>query len=278
MPESKALLLAAGRGTRLRPLTDVLPKCLAPICGRPLLGLWLDLLVNAGYGTIIVNLHHHADLVRRYVEGTPYAKKVHLVHEEQLLGTGGTLLANRKLLDGGPVLVAHADNLSVFDPKDFLARHARRPAGCHMTLMTFTTDDPRSCGIVELDRRGVVTGFHEKVSNPPGNNANAAIYLFEPSIFDKLAVIGGPFIDLSTQVLPSMMGRAFCYPNMRYHSDIGTPQALALAQFSLPLLQPAKFNAAIDASWADLLSKDGGMLALDVLKCITRMYGRQSGD
>lgn len=265
MAEPKALLLAAGLGTRLRPLTDVLPKCLAPICGRPLLGLWLEMLDRAGYETIVVNLHHHADLVRRYVEGTPHASKVQFVHESQLLGTGGTMLANRKLLDGGPVLVAHADNLSVFDPRDFLSHHVRRPAGCDMTLMTFTTDDPQSCGIVELDGLGVVTGFHEKVSNPPGNNANAAIYLFEPSIFDKLAAIGGPFVDLSTQVLPSMVGRAFSYPNMRYHSDIGTPQALALAQFAYPLLGSPHPSAGPDQSWIKLLDENGGQLARRIL-------------
>lgn len=271
--EPKALLLAAGLGTRLRPLTDVLPKCLVPICGRPLLGYWLELLDRAGFSRIVVNLHHHADLVRQYVEQTPYAAKVELVYEEKLLGTGGTLLANRSLLDGGPVLVAHADNLSVFDVQSFLSRHSGRPSGCDMTMMTFETDDPQSCGIVELDQRGVVTGFHEKVRNPPGNIANAAIYIFEPSIFDELAALGRATLDLSMQLLPAMVGRALTYPNMDFHCDIGTPRALAIAQFALPLLCPANFAIVLDESWKLLLQRDDGRLARTIVKNLGTALG-----
>src|SRR2546423_14706689 len=91
----KALLVAAGAGTRLRPLTDVLPKCLMPINGKPLLGIWLDMLSAAGASEIIVNLHHHAGLGRDYVARTPYARGVALAHEEALLGTAGTLMRHR---------------------------------------------------------------------------------------------------------------------------------------------------------------------------------------
>src|ERR1700674_1800341 len=98
----KALLVAAGIGSRLRPLTDVVPKCLIPINGRPLLGLWLEMLQEAGFDEVVVNLHHHADLVREYVWRSPYARLVTLVHEPELLGTGGTLLANKDPLPRGP--------------------------------------------------------------------------------------------------------------------------------------------------------------------------------
>src|SRR3954464_14043394 len=110
----KALLAAAGTGTRLRPLTDVLPKCLMPINGRPLLGMWLDMLSAAGASKIIVNLHHHAELVRHYVARTPYAHFVTLTHEEALLGTAGTLMQQRDCLSGGTIFFAHADNLAAF--------------------------------------------------------------------------------------------------------------------------------------------------------------------
>src|SRR5882724_474692 len=92
----KALLAAAGTGSRLRPLTDVLPKCLMPINGRPLLGIWLDMLGKARFGDIIVNLHHHAGLVRDYVGRSPHAGAVTLADEAALLGTAGTLMRHRK--------------------------------------------------------------------------------------------------------------------------------------------------------------------------------------
>src|SRR2546423_7961422 len=119
----KALLAAAGMGTRLRPLTNVLPKCLMPINGRPLLGIWLDMLSEAGASDIIVNLHHHAGLVRDYVARTPYARLVTLAHEETLLGTAGTLMRHGHRLSGGTILFAHADNLATFDMARFLEAH-----------------------------------------------------------------------------------------------------------------------------------------------------------
>ena len=86
-----------------------------PINGRPLLGIWLDLLAAGGVTEIVVNLHHHADLVREYLRRSPHAGKVTPVFEEELyLGTGGTLLRNRERMEGASFFFAHADNLSEF--------------------------------------------------------------------------------------------------------------------------------------------------------------------
>ena len=274
MAEPKALLLAAGLGSRLRPLTDVLPKCLAPICGRPLLGYWLELLDRAGFGRIVVNLHHHADLVRRYVERSPYAAKVSLEHEEKLLGTGGTLLANKRLLEGGPMLVAHADNLSIFDAQDLLEHHARRPQGCVMTMMTFESDDPSSCGVLEIDHREVMVGLHEKVANPPGKIANAAVYVFEDSIFNELTAVEERTINLSTEILPRMIGRALCHRNHEFHRDIGSFRSLLAAQFELPLLCPDYVNRGEpgDQSWVTLLQSGEPRLASRILHSIKASF------
>ncbi|MFO1321972.1 MAG: nucleotidyltransferase family protein [Burkholderiales bacterium] len=225
----RALLLAAGFGTRLRPLTDHTPKCLIPIHGEPLLGLWLDMLLPAGIERVLVNTHYLADAVRRFVAGSKWRAAVELVHEETLLGTGGTVLRNRAFFGAGPFLVGHADNLTRFDVAAFLDAHARRPAGVEITMMTFETDRPETCGIVELDDRGVVTGFHEKSPNPPGNRANAAVYIVEPGVLDFLASLGRDVIDLSTEVLPHYLGRMITFHNGDYHRDIGTPESLAAA-------------------------------------------------
>lgn len=226
----RALLLSAGLGTRLRPLTDRVPKCLVPIHGRPLLEYWLDLLLPAGIERVLVNTHYLPDKVRRFAAQSLWRARVDLVHEPLLLGTGGTVLANRAYFGSEPFLVAHADNLTRFDVKAFVASHASRPAGAQITMMTFDTDAPQSCGIVELDRRGLVVAFHEKVARPPGTRANAAVYIFEPTVVDFLASLEKSVVDISTEVLPKFMGRIATYHNSDYHRDIGTMASLAAAE------------------------------------------------
>ncbi len=97
-------------------------------------------------------------------------------------------------------------------------------------MMTFDTDTPQSCGIVDLDQRGVVIGFHEKSAAPPGNRANAAVYIFEPSVVDFLASLNKEIIDISLEVVPRYLGRMFSFHNSDYHRDIGTPESLRLAE------------------------------------------------
>ena len=226
----KALLLAAGLGTRLRPITDRIPKCLVPIRGQALLGFWLDRLMSEGIERVLVNTHYLPDTVRAYVRDSKWRDRIDLVHEDVLLGTGGTVLRNRHYLKDGAFMVAHADNLTRFDVGAFLRAHEDRPANVDITMMTFDTDVPQSCGIVEVDARGVVIKFHEKVAHPPSNHANAAVYIFEPSVIDFLNSLGKDVIDISTEVLPCYLGRMLAFHNSDYHRDIGTPESLALAE------------------------------------------------
>lgn len=218
----KALLLAAGLGTRLRPLTDTVPKCLVPINGRPLLDYWLEMLSNAGVGPLLVNTHYFADAVKEHLNASGFAQNISVVYEEKLLGTAGTLLKNRVFFDNEPVMLVHADNLSKFDVNTFIQTHYKRPEECEITMMTFNTPTPKSCGIVELDVHGIVQAFHEKVENPPGNLANGAVYIIEPSVFEFLEKLNKDEIDFSTEVLPSYIGRIITFNNDVYHRDIGT--------------------------------------------------------
>ena len=94
------------------------------------------------------------------------------------MGTAGTLLANQEFL-GATGLLIHADNAMQGNLKDFLAAHRERQSFCELTMLTFDTDTPRSCGIVEIDNKQVVQAFHEKLEEPPGNRANGALYAFE---------------------------------------------------------------------------------------------------
>src|SRR5690242_13167440 len=148
----RAILLAAGLGTRLRPITDTLPKCLVPIAGRPLLVHWLEsLLAESRIERVLVNTHYLPDQVRAVVAGLPYRERIDLVQEPQLLGTGGTVLANRAWCGPAPLFVAHADNLTDAPPSFIITPHLAQRSQVAMTMMAFRTPSPRTCGILELD-------------------------------------------------------------------------------------------------------------------------------
>ena len=185
----RALLLAAGFGTRLRPLTLHTPKCLVPIGGQPLLAHWLQQLELIGIEAALVNTHYMADQVEDFLAGWQQdPMKLKSSHEPRLLGTAGSLLANREFFTGCTSLLIHADNFSQADLGQLLVAHHQRPTGCLLTMLTFTTHRPSSCGIVEIDAEGIVVGFHEKVAEPPGNRANGALYVFDQPFLDWLAV------------------------------------------------------------------------------------------
>lgn len=199
------------------------------INGRPLLDYWLELLFQAGIERALVNTHWLPDQVTTFVRASRWADRIDLVHEEELLGTGGTVLANRDWFQGRPFILAHADNLTDFDVCGFVDAHRARPAGHAITMLGFRTDTPRSCGILELDGGGTVIAFHEKVDDPPGNLANGAVYIFEPEVVDAIAAKGRPVVDLSTEIIPRFVGRILCVETHGYHRDIGTPESLSRA-------------------------------------------------
>lgn len=226
----RALLLAAGLGTRLRPLTDHIPKCLVDINGRPLLGYWLDALVGVGVDSILVNLHHHMEQVEEFLETRADRALISTVYEEELLGTAGTVRANAEFFKGEAGLIVHADNLCTANLANFLSAHQIRPEGAALTMMIFLTDSPTTCGIVQLDEKGRVQAFHEKVKDPPGNLANAAIYVFEPEVVDFISSSGTEIEDISTDVLPKFLGRIFTWPSDGDLIDVGTLASLEKAQ------------------------------------------------
>ncbi|PKN17980.1 MAG: mannose-1-phosphate guanylyltransferase [Deltaproteobacteria bacterium HGW-Deltaproteobacteria-6] len=225
----RALLLAAGLGTRLRPLTNDIPKCLIAIDGKPLLYYWMTMLYESGVYPMLVNLYHHADKVAHFIDQSPLKKYVATIHEDKLLGTGGTLLKNREFFGNEAMMLVHADNLSVFDVRAFIDSHQNRPAGCEITMMTFKTPTPQSCGIIETDHQGCVQAFYEKVANPPGDRANGAVYIIEPSLFTYLEGLKKEFIDFSTEVIPHYIGRINTFHNDIYHRDIGTIESYEAA-------------------------------------------------
>ncbi|NEO82892.1 MAG: nucleotidyltransferase family protein [Spirulina sp. SIO3F2] len=225
----RAILLAAGYGTRLRPLTDSIPKCLVPINGKPLLEIWLDRLSSAGFDSFLINTHYLSEQVEDFVNHCPYKEQIETVFESILLGTGGTLIRNLGFFQNHDGLLVHADNYCLANINNFVNAHFERPASCLMTMMSFRTETPSSCGILELDENSVVMEFHEKVKSPPGNLANGAIYMLSPEL---LSLIGNEMSlakDFSTDIVPRLMGRIFSYETSDLFLDIGTPESYEAA-------------------------------------------------
>lgn len=225
----KALLLAAGLGTRLRPITNTIPKCLVPLDEKPLLEYWLENLLEVGVTEFLINTHYLHEEVERFINNSSYKKYVTLIYEKELLNTGGTILHNKKFFDKEePFFVIHADNLCFCNFKEFIDVHKiqKNP----LTMMLFKTATPKSCGIVRLDEQNTVIEFHEKVENPPSNLANAAVYICDYEIINFLEKLDKTEADFSLDVIPSFLGRINTYLNNVYHIDIGTPETYKEAQ------------------------------------------------
>ncbi len=219
----KAFLLAAGLGTRLRPLTDSMPKCLLQIGGTSLLDIWLDALAKAGVDEVLVNTHHLAHLVYAHVARRVGPPVVHLTQEPNLLGSAGTLQANRDFVAGEETfLVVNADNLTDFDLGVLIDEH--RASGAIATLSVFRASRPSECGIVEVED-GTVVGFVEKPTDPVSNLANAGMYAFHPAVLDEIT--GHLPMDIGYNLLPRLVGSARAVPlDDCYFIDVGTPTAL----------------------------------------------------
>ena len=234
MSAAAALLLAAGHGSRLGHLADLWPKCLMPIGDRPLMDYWLHGLMASGISPIFVNTHKHADIVETYLRREVFKGNVRAFREEILLGTGGTIRALAPELPEGTLLLAHADNFLTFDLNAFLEAHASRPEMCVMTMMTFDSPTPETCGIVELDSNRVVKEIVEKPKEPRGNLANGAVYLIEGEVVDIIRQ-NDSLDDFSSEILPLLVGRIYTWHNVSTHRDIGQIGQLRAAQFdSLP--------------------------------------------
>jgi D,D-heptose 1,7-bisphosphate phosphatase len=231
------MILAAGLGTRLRPLTDSIPKCLVPIAGRPLLDYWIESLGDAGVAEARVNTHAHADQVRSYIERVNATGRLHLAEsfEPELLGSAGTITANGDLADGvDEIIIVYADNFSDVDLGRLLAFHCTH--GDPLTMLLFHTPYPRACGIAELDDVGRVVSFVEKPHTPRSDLANAGVYVVSAGAYREIAALGA--FDLGFEVLPRFVGRMRGWPWEGYHLDIGNPEALARARRDAPTVRP----------------------------------------
>lgn len=229
--KTKALLLSAGLGTRLRPLTLKTPKCLVEINKKPIMDYWLDSLEEIGCHTTVINTHYLHKKVSNFIKNRKTKKmKIKEIYEENLLGTAGTLINNKELFKDCRIIMIHADNMTNFDLSKLLKAHEKKPKSCLITMLTFQTDSPQNCGIVQRDKDMIVQNFFEKVENPPGNIANGAIYVFESNLIEKLSEIHAKLNDFSKDVIPLFLGKIFSYHTKDDFIDIGTYKNLVKAE------------------------------------------------
>jgi len=224
----KTILLSAGFGKRLRPLTNTTPKPLMLINDKPLLSIWLDNLASQNFGPFLINSHYLHKKMENFVRMNELKDRINLVYEKTLKGTAGTLIKNIDFFDEGGLLV-HADNYCEADFKEFLEAHNSRPKSCLMTMMTFRTDQPETCGIVRLDKEGRVKNFYEKDKNENGNLANGAIYILSKEMISEIKENFMQCSDFSNDILPYFMERIFTYETDKPLIDIGTIEKYNLA-------------------------------------------------
>ena len=228
--KTKALLLAAGFGTRLRPITINTPKCLVKINNIPILEHWLLKLEKMGIEDVLINKHYLANQVEKYLERRPKTKlKITQVFENELNGTAGTLIKNQSFFKNSNILFIHGDNYTKSDLNGLIKSFSERPKNCVLTMLTFKSKDPRSCGIVELNEKGIVKSFHEKVANPPTNIANGAIYLFNYELIEWITSNLPNAKDFSCDIIPLLINKINTWNVDTDFLDIGTPQNLELA-------------------------------------------------
>lgn len=229
----KALLLAGGIGSRLRPLTDTVPKCLVAINGKPLLDYWLDALEAAGIHEVLINTHHLPNLVRRHIADANRERSLSVREsfEPKLLGSAGTIHANRDWMDDGDdCLIIYVDNLSSVDLAEVIDFH--RGHEDPVTMMLFRTPYPSQCGIAELDDSGRITNFIEKPEEPKSDLANAGLYVATAGAYREMADRNA--FDLGFDVLPMFVGRMHGWTFDGYHRDMGTLDALNEARIDAP--------------------------------------------
>ena len=228
----KAIILAAGAGTRLRPLTDTCPKPMLPIAGQPLLAHTLGWLRAHGVSEAALNLHHLPEVVRRGLgDGDAWDIRLRYSFEPELLGTAGAARAIAERFPGWldqTFLVVYGDMLLDLDLADLETFHRSR--GAVLTMALKHTTIPQSQGMVELDQAGRVLQFVEKPRNwAAGDLANAGVYLCEPAV---LAAIPPGFADFGHDTIPALLSHGqpvYGQPARGYLLDIGTPEAYAQA-------------------------------------------------
>jgi mannose-1-phosphate guanylyltransferase/mannose-1-phosphate guanylyltransferase/phosphomannomutase len=223
----RAMVLAAGLGTRLRPITYEIAKPMVPVLDRPVMAHIVDLLDRHGVDQIVANLHHFPDPIRDY-----FGERIAYRYEPELLGTAGGVRNCADLLGDDTFLVISGDALTDIDLGALLASHRER--GAIATLAARRVADTREYGVVLHDAEGRITGFQEKPepADALSDLGNCGIYCLEPAIFEHFPP--QPFVDWAQDVFPALLASAapfYVHVVQEYWNDIGSLAELRQGTF-----------------------------------------------
>ena len=225
----KAMVLAAGLGTRLKPITFEIPKPMVPVLDRPVMAHIVGMLERQGFDELIANLHYYPDTIRGY-----FGDRLAYSYEEELLGTAGGVRHVAGFFGDEPIVVVSGDALTDLDLNALVERH--RSAGGIATLTVKQVADTREYGVVLHDRDGRITGFQEKPdpAEALSDLGNCGIYCFSPEIFDYFP--GRPFADWAEDVFPTLLENDvpfFIHEIDDYWNDVGSLEELRQGTFDL---------------------------------------------
>jgi NDP-sugar pyrophosphorylase family protein len=232
----KAMVLAAGLGTRLAPLTDRVPKPLLEVGGRPMIEYPLRMLAVAGVEEVVVNLHHLGERIREALgDGARYGLRIRYSPEDPILETGGAIAHARPLLGDEPFVVANCDALLDPDLEAVWRLHERY--GALATLVVRADPQAERYGALDLDSTGIIRRFLGKPGNvdaPLERRMFCGVHVLSPAIFAHLpaARIFSITRDLYGPLVVS--GARLCgYDYRGYWRDLGTPDGLSAARNDL---------------------------------------------
>ncbi|QAT50342.1 NDP-sugar synthase [Caproiciproducens sp. NJN-50] len=221
----KALFLAGGMGTRLKPLTDEIPKPMVPIMNRPLLERNMENLKKCGIREIVISTCYKSRYIREYFgDGSKFGLKIEYICEDLPLGTGGAIKKAGDLFDD-TFLVFNADILCSMDFMELVTFHQSRSAA--VTIAVTQVDNPSAYGVIEQDENGYATSFTEKprAEEIRSNYINAGVYVMEPEVLRGIPE-GRP-VSVERETFPALLrsgSKVAVYKSGSYWMDIGTPE------------------------------------------------------
>jgi NDP-sugar pyrophosphorylase family protein len=227
----KAMILAAGEGRRLRPLTETVPKPLLSVGGRPLIARLIELLRQHGVQDIAINLCHRPEAIRSFLgDGSRLGVQITYSLEAQPLGTAGGVKRMAPFFGDEPFLVLYGDVLTNMDLMSLRSFHTERRAA--LTMGLYQPEEPSTCGMVQLGADNRILTFVEKPEpgREPSGWANAGVYVVEPAV---LRHIPPRAFDFGAGLFPLLLERGFAlfgYMSDALVVDIGTPRGYARAQ------------------------------------------------
>jgi NDP-sugar pyrophosphorylase family protein len=243
----KAMILAAGQGTRLRPLTLDRPKPMLPVAGRPMLEYTMAWLGYHGIRQVAINLHYQPRVIMdHFGDGSAFGMEITYSVENIILGTAGGLKNIAYLLSDEPFVVIYGDVLTDLDLGSVINFHDRRPTGAHLSMCLYRVENPSECGIVALDERGRITRFVEKPRQEDlfSDLANTGIMIVDPEIMEH--VPASQFYDFGRDLFPCLLKKGVPIYGMplsetAFLIDIGTPAKYRKAQKEWPSPQARLF-------------------------------------